>query len=110
MLELKPGYAPALKALQDMESIPDASVHGYTVVIIVLLVIGVVCWIFSTVDVASGADGDNSGGGGAGGSGTDYGPGAQNGGGGGGGGGGRGRGLPFNARMRLHMRHNKRFL
>lgn len=102
MLELKPGYAPALKALQDMESIPDSSVHGYTVVIIVLLVIGVVFWIFSTVDVASGSGGGGGGGGGGAEENHTNGVDPAN-------GLARGR-LPFNARMRLHMRHNKRSL
>ena len=38
VLELKPNYGPALAALQDMESIPDSSVHVYTVLIIFVLV------------------------------------------------------------------------
>jgi hypothetical protein len=32
VLELKPNYGPALAALQDMDSIPDSSVHVYTMV------------------------------------------------------------------------------
>ena len=62
VLELKPGYAPALRALADMEAIPDSSVHAYTVIIIVLLVLGVLFWILSTLeagDAASSSAGSN---------------------------------------------------
>ena len=38
VLELKPNYQPALSALTDMESMPDSTVHIYTVFIIVFLV------------------------------------------------------------------------
>ena len=51
VLELKPNYAPAIAALQDMESIPDSSVHGYTVLIIVVLVCIVLIWILATLDI-----------------------------------------------------------
>lgn len=51
VLELKPNYGPAIAALQDMESIPDSSVHGYTVLIIVVLVCFVLLWILSTLDI-----------------------------------------------------------
>lgn len=38
-LELKPEFQPALAALKDMESIPETTVHVYTLLIIVCLVI-----------------------------------------------------------------------
>lgn len=87
VLELKPNYAPALAALQDMESIPDSSVHNYTILIIVVLIVGVLVWIMSTLDAAgaesgSGADANGDAGGG----------------------GGNGKRLSFN-RMRLNYRH-----
>jgi tetratricopeptide (TPR) repeat protein len=67
VLELKPNYAPAIAALQDMEAIPDSSVHVYTILIIVFLVLGVLFWIVTTLDVSgSGSDeanGDAGGGG-----------------------------------------------
>jgi hypothetical protein len=47
-LELKPNYGPALAALQDMDSIPDSSVHVYTLVIIVILVLAVIVWIVTS--------------------------------------------------------------
>ena len=47
VLELKPNYEPAITALQDMESIPDSSVHGYTVLIIIVLVCVVLLWFFT---------------------------------------------------------------
>ncbi len=34
VLELKPNYGPALSALQDMETLPDSTVHMYTILII----------------------------------------------------------------------------
>lgn len=52
VLELKPNYAPALSALQDMESMPDSSVHNYTIVIIVFLVLTVLAWVLSTLDIS----------------------------------------------------------
>ena len=51
VLELKPNYGPALAALQDMESIPNSSVHGYTVLIIIILVCVVLIWILGTLDI-----------------------------------------------------------
>jgi hypothetical protein len=50
VLELRPNYGPALAALQDMDSIPDSSVHVYTLVIIVILVLAVVIWIITTLE------------------------------------------------------------
>ena len=37
-LELKPEFEPALTALKDMESIPDTTIHIYTLLIIICLV------------------------------------------------------------------------
>merc|ERR1719282_2321693 len=51
VLELKPNYGPALSALADMEAIPDTSVHLYAVVIIVFLVMAVLLWVLSTLDI-----------------------------------------------------------
>lgn len=51
VLELKPNYGPALAALQDMESIPNSSVHGYTVLIIIVLICVVLVWILGTLDI-----------------------------------------------------------
>ena len=53
MLELKPNYGPALTALADMEAIPDTTVHVYTVIIIVCLVMGVLAWVLSTLDIGT---------------------------------------------------------
>ncbi|QQP39107.1 Uncharacterized protein FKW44_019883 [Caligus rogercresseyi] len=52
VLELKPGYGPALLALQDMESIPDSSVQFHTGLIILTLVLGVILWIFFSLDMS----------------------------------------------------------
>merc|ERR1719490_695939 len=52
VLELKPNYQPALSALTDMESMPDSTVHIYTVFIIVFLVLAVLIWILSTLDIS----------------------------------------------------------
>lgn len=52
VLELKPNYQPALSALADMESMPDSTVHIYTVFIIVFLVLAVLIWILSTLDIS----------------------------------------------------------
>ncbi|GFG29591.1 hypothetical protein Cfor_01048 [Coptotermes formosanus] len=49
-LELKPEFEPALAALKDMESIPDTTIHIYTLLIIVCLVLGVLLVILSSVD------------------------------------------------------------
>nr|CAD7207221.1 unnamed protein product [Timema douglasi] len=37
-LELKPEFEPAVAALKDMESLPDTTIHVYTLLIIVCLV------------------------------------------------------------------------
>jgi 2-iminoacetate synthase ThiH len=37
-LELKPEFEPAIAALKDMESIPDTTIHVYTLLIIICLV------------------------------------------------------------------------
>lgn len=37
-LELKPEFEPALAALKDMESLPDTTIHIYTLLIIICLV------------------------------------------------------------------------
>ena len=37
-LDLKPDYEPAMAALKDIENTPEASVHVYTLLIIVCLV------------------------------------------------------------------------
>ncbi|XP_028030402.1 uncharacterized protein LOC114243201 [Bombyx mandarina] len=53
-LALKPDFEPALAALKDIENIPEASVHVYTLLIIICLVMGVLLVILSSVD--SGTD------------------------------------------------------
>ncbi|XP_068629429.1 tetratricopeptide repeat protein 17-like [Battus philenor] len=52
-LDLRPDFEPALTALKDIENIPEASVHVYTLLIIVCLVMGVLLVILSSVDNAS---------------------------------------------------------
>lgn len=49
-LELKPEFEPAIAALKDMESIPETTVHIYTLLIIICLVLGVLLVILSSVD------------------------------------------------------------
>ncbi|XP_046391209.1 tetratricopeptide repeat protein 17-like [Ischnura elegans] len=49
-LELKPEFEPAMIALRDMESVPDNTIHIYTLLIIVCLVLGVLLVILSSVD------------------------------------------------------------
>ncbi|KAK6618478.1 hypothetical protein RUM43_013671 [Polyplax serrata] len=49
-LELKPEFEPALAALKDMESIPETTIHIYTLLIIICLVLGVLLVILSSVD------------------------------------------------------------
>ncbi len=104
VLELKPNYAPAIAALQDMESIPDSSVHVYTILIIVLLVCGVLFWIVTTLDMsgASAADDHHA---------TSNGDagGTSNGSAGGGNGGGGGRRLGFNRKIFNCRQGGKRF-
>ena len=56
VLELKPDHEPAIKALKEMESIPDATVHMYTIIIIVVLVLAVLLWIMSTLDISCSED------------------------------------------------------
>ncbi|KAJ8913613.1 hypothetical protein NQ315_013435 [Exocentrus adspersus] len=49
-LELNPGFEPAVLALKEMENMPAASLHIYTLVIIVCLVLGVLLVILSSTD------------------------------------------------------------
>ncbi|GJQ84069.1 hypothetical protein Trydic_g10527 [Trypoxylus dichotomus] len=49
-LELKPGFEPAQIALREMESIPATTIHIYTLIIIICLVLGVLLVILSSVD------------------------------------------------------------
>ncbi|RZB40934.1 tetratricopeptide repeat protein 17-like [Asbolus verrucosus] len=49
-LELRPGFEPAQIALKEMEGLPTASIHIYTLVIIICLVLGVLLVILSSVD------------------------------------------------------------
>nr|AGC92655.1 tetratricopeptide repeat protein 17-like protein [Heliconius erato] len=55
-LDLRPDFEPALIALKDIENIPEASVHVYTLLIIVCLVMGVLLVILSSVDNGGDAD------------------------------------------------------
>ncbi|XP_045491102.1 uncharacterized protein LOC123690985 [Colias croceus] len=55
-LDLRPDFEPALVALRDIENIPEATVHVYTLLIIVCLVMGVLLVILSSVDNGSEAD------------------------------------------------------
>jgi len=52
VLELRPSHEPALLLLKEMEAAPDSSVHIYTLLIIVLLVLAVLGWILSTLDAS----------------------------------------------------------
>ncbi|KAL1138016.1 hypothetical protein AAG570_009711 [Ranatra chinensis] len=49
-LQLRPGFDPAVAALKDMEAIPDNTIHVYTLLIIICLVLGVLLVIVSSVD------------------------------------------------------------
>ncbi|XP_066995577.1 uncharacterized protein [Anabrus simplex] len=49
-LELKPEFEPAVTALKDMETIPDTTIHIYTLLIIICLALGVLLVILSSVD------------------------------------------------------------
>ncbi|CAG9837238.1 unnamed protein product [Diabrotica balteata] len=49
-LELNPDFEPAQIALKEMETMPAATIHIYTLVIIVCLVLGVLLVILSSVD------------------------------------------------------------
>jgi len=55
-LQLRPGFDPAVVALKDMEAIPDNTIHIYTLLIIVCLVMGVLLVIVSSVDTISEGD------------------------------------------------------
>jgi len=52
VLELRPNHEPALAILKEMEATPDSTVHVYTLLIIVFLVLGVLGWILSTLDAS----------------------------------------------------------
>jgi len=52
VLELRPNHEPALGILKEMEATPDSTVHVYTLLIIVFLVLGVLGWILSTLDAS----------------------------------------------------------
>jgi len=60
VLELRPNHQPALALLKEMESTPDSSVHMYTMLIIVLLVLSVLGWILSTLDATLAEEPENS--------------------------------------------------
>ncbi|XP_058791856.1 uncharacterized protein LOC131664619 isoform X2 [Phymastichus coffea] len=49
-LELKPDLVDAAKALKEVESLPVASIHVYTLLIIVCLVLGVLLVVLSSVE------------------------------------------------------------
>ncbi|XP_041977023.1 uncharacterized protein LOC121731593 [Aricia agestis] len=55
-LDLRPDFEPAVAALKDIENIPEASVHVYTLLIIVCLVMGVLLVILSSVDNSNEAE------------------------------------------------------
>jgi len=52
VLELRPHHEPALAILKEMEAAPDSTVHVYTLLIIVFLVLAVLGWILSTLDAS----------------------------------------------------------
>jgi len=52
VLELRPNHEPALAILKEMEATPDSTVHVYTLLIIVFLVLAVLGWILSTLDAS----------------------------------------------------------
>jgi len=60
VLELRPNFQPALALLKEMESSPDSSVHVYTMLIIVFLVLSVLGWILSTLDATLAEENENS--------------------------------------------------
>jgi len=68
VLELRPNHEPALEILKEMEATPDSTVHVYTLLIIVFLVLAVLGWILSTLDasLAEGGTEHQHGGGGGG--------------------------------------------
>ncbi|XP_077302720.1 uncharacterized protein LOC143923088 isoform X2 [Arctopsyche grandis] len=53
-LELRPDFEPAMAALKEIDSIPESTIHVYTLIIIICLVMGVLLVILSSVD--SGGD------------------------------------------------------
>ncbi|XP_023951887.2 uncharacterized protein LOC112055845 [Bicyclus anynana] len=55
-LDLRPDFEPALAALKDIENTPEATVHVYTLLIIICLVMGVLLVILSSIDCGSDAD------------------------------------------------------
>lgn len=52
-LELRPDFEPALAALRDMQSVPHAAIHIYTLLIIICLVLGVLLVILSSVEAGN---------------------------------------------------------
>lgn len=52
VLELRPNHQPAAAILKEMEASPDSTVHVYTILIIVCLVLAVLGWILSTLDAS----------------------------------------------------------
>lgn len=52
-LELKPGFEPALRALKEIETMPSATIHIYTLVIIICLVRFVKFFLFNLFDIYS---------------------------------------------------------
>jgi len=59
VLELRPNHQPALAILKEMEASPDSTVHVYTMLIIVCLVLGVLGWILSTLDATLAEEQEN---------------------------------------------------
>lgn len=49
-LGLKPGFVPAVQALKEIEDMPSTTIHLYTLVIIICLVLGVLLIILSSTD------------------------------------------------------------
>lgn len=49
-LELKPNLSDAAKALKEVESLPGPSIHIYTLLIIICLVLGVLLVVLSSVE------------------------------------------------------------
>jgi len=68
VLELRPSHEPAIAILKEMEAAPDSTIHVYTLLIIVFLVLAVLGWILSTLDASladlqpEGSGGQSSGG------------------------------------------------
>ncbi|TRY74547.1 hypothetical protein TCAL_01341 [Tigriopus californicus] len=56
VLELKPNYEPAILALEEMEAIPNSSVHPYTIFIILFLGFAVSMWIKTTLYASQGPE------------------------------------------------------